>query len=538
MIRLSAAVLAATALLLGGCFSDSSSNAPEPPPQQPPPAPAPSTEFRALFVPQGGVVPFPNDLFFNGSTDGTLNLPVTAFTPNATALNTLDGYSTTAGIRARFSERVDDATLIGGETVHVFEVVIDPATTATVGFVGALLPGVDYSVGIAPDIDANGSIVEITPLAPLNEKSGYLVVLTNGIRSAGGDAASPDTVFRTIKEAIATGTTLPDATLEGIRQLIGAHFAIASAVGIDPATIVSSFSFSTQSISDVMLAVDAGATAQTAALQFTGLNTSQINPLLTGSADVYAGVVGVPYYLSRTEPLTGFWRGGPSPLDPSSDFLTRYNPVPVATETLTIPALLTLPNASSAFVMAGGSKPLEGWPVIVFQHGITRNRTDMFALADAFADAGWAVIAIDQPLHGLTDTMSPLYQAGNERTFDLDVVNNADSSPGPDGMIDPSGTHFINLSSTLTSRDNLRQAAADLISLTRTVPVIDLDGDQAADLDGDRIHFVGHSLGGIVGTPYLAVNAEVRTATLAMPGGKIAQLLLDSASFGPRITAG
>ncbi|HUO82712.1 MAG TPA: lipase, partial [Gammaproteobacteria bacterium] len=47
-----------------------------------------------------------------------------------------------------------------------------------------------------------------------------------------------------------------------------------------------------------------------------------------------------------------------------------------------------------------------------------------------------------------------------------------------------------------------------------------------------------HSLGGIVGTPYLAVNAEVRTATLAMPGGKIAQLLLDSASFGPRITAG
>jgi pimeloyl-ACP methyl ester carboxylesterase len=246
----------------------------------------------------------------------------------------------------------------------------------------------------------------------------------------------------------------------------------------------------------------------------------------------------VPYYLNRTEPLTGSWRGGPSPLDASSDFLTRYNPVPVATETLTIPALLTLPNASSAFVMGGGSKPLDGWPVIVFQHGITRNRTDMFALADAFADAGWAVIAIDQPLHGLTDTMSPLYQAGNERTFDLDVVNNADSSPGPDGMIDPSGTHFINLSSTLTSRDNLRQAAADLISLTRTVPVIDLDGDQAADLDGDRIHFVGHSLGGIVGTPYLAVNADVRTATLAMAGGKIAQLLLDSASFGPRITAG
>jgi hypothetical protein len=36
------------------------------------------------------------------------------------------------------------------------------------------------------------------------------------------------------------------------------------------------------------------------------------------------------------------------------------------------------------------------------------------------------VAAIDIPLHGITDTTSPLYQAGAERTFDLDI----DGTPG------------------------------------------------------------------------------------------------------------
>src|SRR6185437_8178658 len=51
---------------------------------------------------------------------------------------------------------------------------------------------------------------------------------------------------------------------------------------------------------------------------------------------------------------------------------------------------------------------------------------------------------------------------------------------------------------------------------------------------------LGHSLGAIVGGVYLGVipSSEVWTGTLAMPGGGIAQLLLDSPDFGPRIVAG
>src|SRR3546814_5166859 len=45
--------------------------------------------------------------------------------------------------------------------------------------------------------------------------------------------------------------------------------------------------------------------------------------------------------------------------------------------------------------------PADGWPVVIFQHGITGNRTQMIAIAPALAAAGFATVAIDLPLHGL-----------------------------------------------------------------------------------------------------------------------------------------
>jgi hypothetical protein len=57
----------------------------------------------ALFQPLQGILPYPTDLYFAGSTDGTLNIqPENALMPNQAAINALDGFSTTAVIRARF----------------------------------------------------------------------------------------------------------------------------------------------------------------------------------------------------------------------------------------------------------------------------------------------------------------------------------------------------------------------------------------------------------------------------------------------------
>jgi pimeloyl-ACP methyl ester carboxylesterase len=367
-----------------------------------------------------------------------------------------------------------------------------------------------------------------------------------------------DTDYATVKSALPTCTSISDTTLNGICLLTGANLQIAQALGVNPANVVLSFSFSTQSTTDTLAALSATTTAQPITAHNTGLTTKQASPLLPGHANIYVGTITIPYYLSRTAPLTGYWQGGPSPLDASSHFLTRFNPVPVATTTLQVPVLVTVPNASS---VEGGVKPASGWPAVIFEHGITRNRTDMLAIADAFADAGFVVVAIDLPLHGLTDPTNPFYaSAANplyaglglpasgsiERTFDLDVMNNTTGAPGPDGQIDSSGASFINLTSLLTSRDNLRESVADLIALTRSLPSLYLGGNPGGDIDPTHVHFVGHSLGAIVGGVYLGVTShgggfqhtDVWTGTLAMPGGGIAQLLLDSPTFGPRIVAG
>ena len=62
--------------------------------------------------PTSGLLPFPIDLYFAGSTDGTLDLPVeiAALTPHFAALNALDGWSTTADITVRFSRAIDPAS--------------------------------------------------------------------------------------------------------------------------------------------------------------------------------------------------------------------------------------------------------------------------------------------------------------------------------------------------------------------------------------------------------------------------------------------
>ena len=575
-------IVAAAAFLIGGCSGggygtvgppDTTGFNGNPGGSTPPPQPSSST---ALFHPAAGVLPYPTDLYFAGSTDGTLNIqPPNALMPAQSAINGLDGFSTTAVIRERFGGALDPTSLTAGSVI-VLPVTTDNLTKATIGVLGTpLVPGTDYTAAPATDLGVGPSILEITPRHPLMPSTcisggqflaqncktgtGYLVILTSGIRDVGGHPAVPDTDYATIRAAALANPKCPgitDPTLNGICQLTAAHLGIAvQALHLNPANIVLTFSFTTESTVDtleLLSAVTLAKAAEPIKVQPTGLNTKSVHAQLAGIADVYVGVLSVPYYSSRSAPLTDFWHAPPFPLDKTSTFTTRFNPLPAATETLLIPVLATVPNAGS-----GHSAPANGWPVVIFQHGITRNREDMFAVADAFAQAGFVVVAIDLPLHGITtpfnlaDPTTVFYASGKnpfyaglglpasgsiERTFDLDVQNNATGAPGADGMIDPSGSHFINLTSLLTARDNLREGAADLITLTHALPALNVPGG----VNAGSLHYLGHSLGAIEGGIYLAVApmALVGSATLAMPGGGLTRLLLDSPAFAPQINAG
>jgi pimeloyl-ACP methyl ester carboxylesterase len=561
MDRLMAAAALAVALLISACSggqgtvgaTDSTSGNGNPTVA----AIAPQSSTAALFQPLQGILPYPTDLYFAGSTDGTLNIqPANALLPNQAAVNALDGFSTTAVIRARFGGALNP-TSFTAQSVIVLQVTIDNVTKATTGIVQPLVFGIDYTAGLGTESGVGNTILEIRPTHPLvpstgTTNNGYLVLLTKAITDANGHASTPDRDYAGIQAALPACTAITEPSLHAICQSTGAQLQIARAIGLNPADVVLSFSFSTQSIGDTLAVIEETATAQPIKVRSTGLTTAQANPRLSGHANLYVGTLSIPYYLSRTEPLTGYWRGNPSALDPNSRLLTRFNPVPVPAETLQIPVLISVPNANS---VPQGRKPAGGWPVLIFEHGITRNRADMLLVADSFADSGFVVVAIDLPLHGLTDPTSPLYAAGAnplyaglplpangsiERTFDLDVTNNTTAAPGADGQIDPSGASFINLTSLLTTRDNLREGAADLITLTRSLAGLSLSNGPGGDIDPSRIHFLGHSLGATVGGVYLGVAAksEVNTATLAMPGGGLANLLRDSPTLGPRFVAG
>lgn len=490
-----------------------------------------------IFDPAAGKLPTTNDLFFLGSEDGTLNIPNTTNSPIIPQINTLDGFSTSNPIIAEFGMVLDQSSLTVGDSIRIFQVTKDQ-TGAVTGIVREATAAEFTAVAIG-----EGSTLALVPNLPLAEMTSYMVVLTNKIKGADGSSAVSASAYTIARsQTPLTGGDYND--LEPLRQSVNNHETVASALGgVEKDSIVLSWSFTTQSITPVLAAVEASAKAEKLVVAPTGQTTNDINSSLLGLADVYIGTLDIPYYLEApsadnpTAPITGYWMGA------GGSSLTKFNTEPVANTTLTIPVMMTMPKTAA---------PAEGYPIVMYQHGITRNRTDVLVYADAMANAGFAVIAIDLPMHGASKTVmvgdmevpNPFHADNTlfeetELSFDLDLVNNETSAPGPDGNIDDSGTHFINLQSLLTSRDNFRQGVANLLTLRKSLGnIMNASDGSTVGIDTSRIGFVAHSLGGMVGTTYLGVESQSLPSSIVTAGAPISKVLQDSASFGPRIVAG
>lgn len=483
-----------------------------------------STSATANFDPATGDIPFPNNLLFNGSQDGTLNIPLdndvdpADISNPSVALNALDGFSTTQPFTLSFDKDIDPASLVLGESVHVFEVTTDAATTAVTGITSTLTQQ-DVALTVS-----GGNTLVILPVRPLKESTDYMVIVTPAVTNTVGRPSKASSSFLLARGG--TPLTGAFAALEPVRQLTNAMLAAAAGEGIDTSSVIQAWTAKTQSIRPTLEAIKNQTVAGNIVVGPSGLNTSQVNPALPGIADIFVGTLDVPYY--RTAPasandpvgITSHWEG------PGNSNLSRFNPMPTVTSTQTIPVLMTVPNANS-----GQTQPDTGWPVAIFIHGVTQNRTNLLAVADTMANAGFVVIGIDQPMHGITDTTSPLY--ASERTFDIDLVNNTTGAAGPDGEIDSTGTHFYSPLYLLASRDNLRQSAADLMVLSASLASI-----PGVTLDTANKTLIGHSLGGTVATTFLAFDDSINAATLGMPAASLAPMLIASPAFGPTLIAG
>lgn len=548
--------LAFSALVLGGCDTDGDTGVNV---EQ-----KPTSGFVVRYVPtlqNRDQVPYPNDIFLAGSTDGTLNIPGTLSGTdsggvNLPAVNEVDGYSINATVKVAMSGPIDIASVVP----YLPTSAQDPTpaipnpnlfildTNQGLPLI-PLVPGVtdaiaQYTYRLLAASDANGEILEIVPLVPLNPDTTYAFYTISGILDTSGNVLTADNQFAEIRDAYLAGESLDNPALEGIKdQAVGPLLdAAIGLLGIPGPAIACAWSASTLSVSDSLDWIADNATPQPILAQFTGLNTSDAIPQLPGIADIYAGFMDTPYYLDAQDPYGRGWLGA------GGTSLTRFNPVPEQTSVQRVPLLATVPNAGS-----GQAKPAEGWPVIIYQHGITSDRTSALPIADSFAQAGFVVIAIDLPLHGIvcpTDDLgcNPfLVPPGNEaniieRNFYLDIFNNTTFEPVPDGIIDSGAQAFVvSLTTPFVGRDFLRQGASDLITLTRSLGLVDLDGDLAPDLDTSRVHYLAVSFGTFVGSSFLGVEDSMATATMSHPGGpgSLGLLISDDAKvFGVPLQQG
>jgi pimeloyl-ACP methyl ester carboxylesterase len=515
-----------------------------------------TTQPRALFDPSNGVIPFPNNLLFGDqpgapNLDGTINIPVADaadFSDPQVALNALDGFSTIAPMSSTFTTSIDAAT-VNGISVKVYEVILSAPGGAVVAVVRQLTFGVEYFSAVS-SVDPSQSTIAILPTAPLSAKTSYMVVITDDLMTTGSQPFGPSPTYLLIKNLnsalVFDDPTLPGAlqsltapelaSFEQLRQIVNVSEATVDAFdgSITSTDIIQSWSFTTQSIGDVLTQVrtdirNVGTPPVTSLAQAGGpLGTSA-----GGLADIYVGTIDVPYYLTAASgvndptPLGSFWQGA------AGSNLTQFNTTAIATSTETIPLMVSVPNTV-------GTSP---FPVVIYQHGITSNRATMLAVADAFAAAGIAVVAIDLPLHGLTGNETngtEFYKTGNERTFELDLVTQ-DPTTGditaavPDRTTDTSGRHYVNLTNLLNTRDNLRQSVSDLFALAYAVDNLSAGGNL---LNNSMIYFLGHSLGSIVGTTFATLEPTVRDTVLANGGGSLPKILDGSAAFSPSIVAG
>ncbi|UCC14445.1 MAG: hypothetical protein JSW21_00265, partial [Gammaproteobacteria bacterium] len=432
----------------------------------------------------------------------------------------------------------------------------------------------------------------LRPLNPFTEQqfnegaiNGYLLIVTDRVTNTGGTAAAADATYEQIKQGFLAGliqlppegAPLPPLPLEELLALhIASHLTVVDALHANGAPVsvedvVVTASFSPQDTTTVMQTV--------AGLDILDNRPSQIaqaivpvdvplpgdgvlpagTPVTTGllktllglppeaisdNGDVYFGGLNIPYFLEPPSEetgglnvLTSHWvaEAGQNVLgDPDSTVISRWNPVPVKRADLTIPMVISIPNDNSAWVQAAKAQSIPvplptGWPVVIYQPGVTRFRGDQPLVAEPWLDLGYAVISIDLPGHGVTasDPVETAY--GNlfrvpgtvERTFDLDLRNNVDLADfTPDGEIDP---RFVNFStpapqSFLQLRDIIREAAAGVLALRRSIGVMDVDGNpETTDFDTSQTHYVGHSGGGILGGINLAICGSC--ASISMPSG-------------------
>lgn len=224
--------------------------------------------------------------------------------------------------------------------------------------------------------------------------------------------------------------------------------------------------------------------------------------------------------------------------------LTEGNPF--ATGTFT-PARIQMPRVDYVpfwVLTPRGTPPAAGWPVVVFQHGLTVSKETGLLVANTLAAAGWATVSMDLPFHGQRASDIVDENGFPDLGIDPDEVDcdleTGDCTGGNDGTRDPSGTGFVS-PNIFGTRDNLRQAVVDHLTLLRSIESESSPGSALDDLDPTQIGVLGQSMGGVAAGNLAAYVGpdDIEAFVLNAAGGNLLEILVNTVpSIGSALFAG
>lgn len=492
------------------------------------------------FDPGNRIIPFPNNLLLDPMT-GRVNLPeqcnesVAQTALRELVLNQLNGFGTfKTAIVVTLSEAVNPDSLEG--RVRMFKradagTPIDPASAVEVPL--AFIPTQSARSSLDCSETTLVPALAIVPRIPLDQNGTYTVVLTSGITGESGDAfvTSPTWALVRLEENPVTvdenGQIVAEvtpfdpvtdaATLLGIDLLFKAHAGALDFLDFvieEPrSNILLAWDFNTQTTR----------TPLDAAIPDTPANTVPGLPL--------SGVVSLPTLLAGGN-TQAFLQGAlpglcdsdtpPGPLPCSqvddvfqadltiNDYQTRttnpldpQKPIKGPWSNPVTPSVVGDQDAITATVFKPLNPGAGPYPTVIFGHGLTRSRDDLFAIGSQFAAAGIMTVAIDWVAHG--SRAVPISNAGACATADDPTVNPECFQP----IISPD---------LGTTRDSIRQSALDILALVEALKACEDGGPSGEcgeiDVDPLSIGYIGQSLGGIIGATAVAMGADIRTAVI------------------------
>jgi hypothetical protein len=384
----------------------------------------------------------------------------------ADQLTELTGFGTFAPLRIRFDRTMVVDSGINPRGILLLE--YDDLTSR---------PPLITATAYDPD-----KSIEVQPVVPLKSKTTYAVVVTTQITDANGNHAAPSPDFG----KLLAGTDLSPALTAWRSRLLPVLNYLHDEYDLGPDSLALVDVFTTVATTDDLVAIEhrlsSGELTPGLPVFDRPLGNLETGIFAEGTPQ-FADLIGAPTSSNTSAVGIGYFE--------SFDFRAHANGAfdpgrvngPTIPTTNKVDFYMTIPKAP---------KPANGYPIVLFGHGLGGSGRDVARITELGQNVPIVGIGISALQHG---------RRGNV-------------------------TKFFVLGNIATTREYFRQTVADFLQVIRMIQVAhDAGIAPFRDIDPQHIQYLGGSLGGIMGTPFMAVAPDVQVGVLSVPGGGLPNIL-------------